>query len=134
MKVGRLKKLLSKCDDESEIVVSHGGSHELPIVALIGSTDVDENRRHGYGILTGTQDVLTGYISRIDQVIAKDPQNAATWRKRKDFWLDEAKTLEAAEVAVAEPKDEKMVVYEKTVRKRIKLNNRKLKVREDDES
>lgn len=95
MKVGKLKQLLEKCDDNCDIVVSHGGSHELEIVAVIGSTNVDENKAHGYGLLTGDARVLRGYVQRIDQMIAKDPVNSAEWRRRKDFWLDEAKTLEA---------------------------------------
>ena len=95
MKVGKLKQLLAKCDDDCDIVMAMGGSHELEIVAVIGSTNVEENRLHGYGLLTGGRHVLKAYISRMDQMIAQDPVCSAEWRRRKDFWLDEAKTLDA---------------------------------------
>lgn len=95
MKVGKLKQLLAKCDDDCDIFVAHGGSHELEVVAVIGSTNVEENRLHGYGLLTGTRQVLKAYIQKMDQMINQDPVMSAEWRRRKDFWLDEAKTLDA---------------------------------------
>lgn len=136
MKVGKLKKLLSKCDDESEITVMHGGSHALNVVGLMGSTDVKENRREGYGILTGTDDVLKAYLSRIDQQIKKDVVNSLAWQRRRDFWADEVRTLEAEIIPEVEPEDQKMVVYEKPARVRVnvKLKDRKKRKQEEDES
>ena len=132
MKVGKLKKLLAKCEDEAVIFVAHGGSHELPIAALIGSIDREENLRHGYGILVGNDDVLKSYIQRMDQLIQKDPLLSAAWRRRRDFWLDEMKTLEAIDAVIVEEKPVEEVVVKRTERVKLRLNakNRKKDVEE----